>query len=171
VLCQHLWCRCLPLMSNVRRQVHNLATLRDLALNVRAAILIVPVNERPPVFQTFPRGSCGWASLLLGAILVDNQINGFVYVFGERESEWPNQTASHAWLSRDSLVIDITAGQFADAPEPVLVANNSGWHEKFEILVPSRPTSARASALKPIRSKQCISGSQRHSQRVSQRDA
>ena len=38
----------------------------------------------------------------------------------------------HAWLQRDNLTVDITADQFPDQPQSVIVALNSDWHKTFE---------------------------------------
>ena len=110
----------------------SLAAIFDIANRVREAILALPLVHRPPVFEEFPRESCGWASLLLGAVLKDEGIEGFVYVCGERPGTDSNRTASHAWLARGTLVVDITADQFPDAPNAIIVANPSVWHMSFQ---------------------------------------
>ena len=107
--------------------------IRAIAASVRSAILAIPAAERPPVFQNFPRGSCGWASLLLGAILKDKGSLGFLYVCGQRNSSDRSRTISHAWLARESLIVDITADQFKDAPQSVIVSIASEWHRTFEL--------------------------------------
>ncbi len=110
----------------------SLSAIFDIANRVRKAILLLPLVDRPPAFDNFPRGSCGWASLLLGAVLKDEGIEGFVYVCGERSGADPSRVASHAWLARETLVVDITADQFPDAPNSVIVANSSAWHLSFQ---------------------------------------
>jgi len=82
--------------------------------------------------QDFPRGACGDASLLLGAYFNDKRVLGFGYVCGERGCKHDNTWTSHAWLQRGTCVVDITAGQFQDAPQPVIVADPSLWHAGFE---------------------------------------
>ena len=39
---------------------------------------------------------------------------------------------SHAWIQREGLIIDITADQFDDVTEPVIVSDSSPWHDSFE---------------------------------------
>lgn len=39
---------------------------------------------------------------------------------------------SHAWLTLDGLTIDITADQFAEINDPVIVAHGSAWHAAWE---------------------------------------
>jgi len=106
--------------------------IAELARAFRAAIEAVPVKQRPIGMQDFPRGACGDASLLLGAYFNDKRVPGFEYVCGERGCKSDNTWTTHAWLQRGACIVDITAGQFQDAPEPVIVANPSLWHACFE---------------------------------------
>ena len=103
-----------------------------LAQRVREQIVVLPLSDRPPVFENFPHGSCGWASLLLCAILKDHGIEGFEFVCGERPCGSQGRTLSHAWLERGSLAVDITADQFTDAPAPIIISANSKWHKTFQ---------------------------------------
>lgn len=75
--------------------------------------------------QNFPRGACGDAALLLAKYLQENEYGDFDYVLGEREG------CSHAWLQRESLIIDITADQFEDQEATVIVTEDHWWHSLF----------------------------------------
>lgn len=110
----------------------DIVAIRALAVSVRKAILDIPASERPSVFENFPKGSCGWASLLLGAFLKDTENENFEYICGERLPESASQSISHAWLKRQELIVDITADQFSDAPEAVIVSESSSWHSTFK---------------------------------------
>ena len=110
-----------------------IAKVRDLAQRVRTALQSIPLTERPEEFSNFPKGACGSSSLILGAVLVDNGHTNFIYVCGERPSPDDTQIVSHAWLADRDLVVDITADQFNDAPEALVVAIGSSWHKSFEI--------------------------------------
>src|SRR5437764_756395 len=107
--------------------------LREMAARFRQAIEAVPHVDRPIALQSFPRGSCGDASLLLGAYLVDNDITGFEYVCGERGDKSRDTWTSHGWLRNGTCVVDITADQFADGPSGIVVADPSTWHTSFNI--------------------------------------
>ena len=109
-----------------------LIQLSKLALAFSTAINAVPVEGRPIGMHSFPRGACGDASLLLGAYLVDKGIGGFEYVCGERGSKSDNTWTSYAWLQRGNCVVDLTAGQFDDAPQDIVVADPSEWHSTFD---------------------------------------
>ena len=39
----------------------------------------------------------------------------------------------HSWLQRGNLIIDITADQFEEISEQVIVSTSSRWHENLEV--------------------------------------
>lgn len=65
--------------------------------------------------------------------MADNGFTDFLYVCGERPREDGAKTVSHAWLADGDLIVDITADQFADSPEPVIVSVASSWHKSFAL--------------------------------------
>ncbi|MGO7360229.1 hypothetical protein ACCS66_37055 [Rhizobium ruizarguesonis] len=54
----------------------------------------------------------------------------FDYVMGKagEGDDWH----SHAWLQQDGAIIDITADQFPEIDQAVIVATDSSWHDEFE---------------------------------------
>lgn len=78
-----------------------------------------------PTLENFPKGSCGDASLLLAKFLNENGCGSFDYVLGQRNNH------SHAWLEQGDLIIDITADQFNDNKNPVIVTTDNYWHKQF----------------------------------------
>jgi hypothetical protein len=106
--------------------------IQAIALRFRACLDLVPRGELPFTMSYFPSGACGDTSLLLGAYLADNGFKDFRYISGDRGSKDANTWTSHAWLACGSLVVDITADQFDDAPVAVIVAAPSPWHQTFE---------------------------------------
>jgi len=110
-----------------------LARIEELARKMRVAIESIPRVQLPPAMSDFPNAACGDAALLLGNYLIDHGVDGFVYVVGNRGVKCRNTWISHAWLQRDTLVVDITADQFPDAPGPIVVAAPSPWHEQFRV--------------------------------------
>jgi len=105
--------------------------IEQLAHNLRSVLEAVPRQDLPVGMRSFPKGACGNSAILLGAYFANYEIEGFVYVQGRRGSRDQNTSASHAWLARETLVVDITADQFSDAPGPVIVADPSPWHQTF----------------------------------------
>lgn len=81
----------------------------------------------------FPNGACGDASYLLGTYLSDLGIDGFMCVDGRRSKKEGDGEETHAWLQKAGTIIDITSGQFEDAPSPLIVSESSDWHSKFRI--------------------------------------
>lgn len=118
--------------------------IRDLAMQLRRALDSGPRSELPLSMREFPRGACGDASLLLGALLADCGLAGFELVSADRGRIDDGTWTSHAWLARGPLIVDITADQFPDAPAAVIVARDSVWHTRFSVEY-IRPSDFRAS--------------------------
>jgi hypothetical protein len=74
-------------------------------------------------FNFFPKGCCKDASLLLAKYFSDNGFGIFDYFIGIRQNGW-----SHGWLQKDNIIIDITADQFDDVSEKVIVTTNHSWY-------------------------------------------
>ena len=102
-----------------------LEQIEILARQFRDAIERTPSNELPITMQAFPAGACGDATLLLGHYLIAHGLDAFDYVLGERDDH------SHAWLQQGTLIVDITADQFAEIDEPILITTNPVWHDGF----------------------------------------
>ncbi|ADG10178.1 hypothetical protein B7G68_08735 [Caulobacter segnis] len=119
------------------------AEARRLAHRFRRAIEDGAPLKRDIIFERFPYGSCGDAALLLGRFLREQGAVDVRYVLGTRKlgDSW----SSHAWLNVDGLTVDITADQFEDMEEAVIVAVASPWHERiFELDEDEQPGDYRA---------------------------
>lgn len=116
--------------------------IHEIACRVRRALEALVPNLPFPMAH-FPRGACGDTCLLLGAFLADIGETDFVYISATRGVHDEGTWTSHAWLEREGLVIDITADQFADAPEAVIVTRVSCWHQLFDA-DPPQPSDYRA---------------------------
>ena len=82
-------------------------------------------------FSNFPSGACGDAVLVLGTHLKDLGFGEFQYMLGDYGNKNENFWSSHAWLQLDDLVIDITADQFPDIEEKIIVSDKSEWHRNL----------------------------------------
>lgn len=88
-------------------------------------------SSLPVQLETFPRGCCWDAAVLLAHFLTQSGHGPFDLITGERKSLGATSCQSHAWLEKDGFVIDITADQFGGFPGPVIVSNDSDWHQTF----------------------------------------
>lgn len=109
--------------------------IQRLASVFRTAIMQCPRSDLFS-FRNFPRGSCGDTSILLGQYLYEQGQGIWTYASGERVSD---DFQSHAWLEKDGLIVDITADQFDDIDEPVIVTHDGSWHKQFELPEPQNP--------------------------------
>lgn len=106
--------------------------IEELARRMRFAIESLSREKLPISMSEFPAGACGDVCLLLGAYFKDRGVSGFEYIAGERGNQRDSTWTSHAWLARESLIVDITADQFEDAPGKIIVSGNSAWHRTFK---------------------------------------
>ena len=110
-----------------------LSELRCLAEKFRAALPLA-TGRFPPYLrgrlQAFPRNCCDHASALLGRFLQENGFPDVEYVYNAYRG---TRAETHAWLLVDrEIVVDITASQFPDQPEEIIVRRDSAWHAGFE---------------------------------------
>ncbi len=100
--------------------------LRTLAQSFRRALERTDRRNLIVTLAEFPNGACGDAALLLGAYLQDEGLGASVYVLGRRDGCY------HAWIELEGITIDITADQFSEINQPVIVCRRSSWHDTFE---------------------------------------
>ena len=99
--------------------------MKDKIIEFRAVLDEIDWSKMPIGFNGFPRGTCGDISDILAEYLYSIGFSNITYVCGERNG------GSHAWLEISGLAIDITADQFDDVNEPVLIQNPKIWHGQF----------------------------------------
>lgn len=112
--------------------------LRPLATQFNPAIVAAPPAVRPVSFERHPaKGSCMDASVLFATLPVRI---GFPRLI---RGAYLGALPSHAWLRFDHFDVDITAGQFADAPAPIIIADRSAWHRRSFVSVTPCPSGRR----------------------------
>jgi hypothetical protein len=105
--------------------------IRELAERFREAIIRCNRAELPVSLTDFPIGSCADASMLLGTYFKDNGIEGFNLVKGKRGEGSSLET--HYWLEKSNVLVDISADQFEDVNEPVVIDEpDSKWYGAFD---------------------------------------
>jgi hypothetical protein len=105
--------------------------IRVKAIAFRDGIEMCDRSKLPVSMQDFPRGACGDTVALLGTFLFENGLGEFAYVLGEIGSYGGGNWSTHAWLQRGDLVVDITADQFRDIDDAVIVTTQSSWHRSL----------------------------------------
>jgi hypothetical protein len=110
-----------------------LAQLRDAATRFRLAIERCDLKRLTVCMRDFPVGSCGDAMPLLGTYFIEQGLGTFSYVLGERATnDSIDGHRSHAWLEADGIIVDITADQFSEVDQKIIVTRHSAWHAAFE---------------------------------------
>jgi hypothetical protein len=74
-------------------------------------------------------GACLDITSMLIRYLEEQELGVFQTVSGWYEYGCGTLLGSHTWLQSGDLIVDITADQFPDVTEPVIVRTNSEWHE------------------------------------------
>ena len=64
--------------------------------------------------------------MLLGTFLKNHGMVPFRYVCGRREGQ-----SHHSWIEAEGVIVDITADQFPEISERVIVTRCSPWHGSF----------------------------------------
>lgn len=107
--------------------------IRQRAQAFRRALERVAPQSAASALQQFPHGSCGDVSELLGTYLRERNFGDFDYVWAQKYRTGDGGGyMSHAWLQQGDLIIDITADQFPEMSEPVIVGVETAWHRSFE---------------------------------------
>jgi len=101
--------------------------IRDLAVQLRAAIEATPPLGLPFGLCEFPKGSCGDASVMLVKLMAVKGATSAAYMNGHRRVP---EYMSHAWAFIDGYFVDITGDQFGRPP--VVVTSFDPWFEQWE---------------------------------------
>lgn len=108
--------------------------LEEAATLFRKAIESIHYSEFPVECQlrySFPGGACGDTSLLLGKYLLEHYNIDCEYVCGSCLIEG-KENSTHAWLEKSDFKIDITADQFDDINERVIVSKSHSLYVYYE---------------------------------------
>jgi hypothetical protein len=117
-----------PLGADDQQLVH----LWKAASQFRAAIERCDRKRLTTCMESFPRGSCGDATMLLGTYFIEKGLGTFDHALGYLQNGSPQGRQSHAWLEADDVIVDITADQFPEIDQNVIVSRNSDWHAALE---------------------------------------
>jgi hypothetical protein len=93
------------------------------------------VDDYPVIMGSFPLGCCGVVSRALGGYLMEIGYKSVEYVSGFSNKK------SHAWIEIDDWIVDITADQFNDCDERIIITKDRSFHSKFLTNKTRRPCS------------------------------
>ncbi len=102
-------------------------TIWKLVLKFRLAIENLTENDygESSWFSQFPKGCCGDTCELLSKYLFENGIEA-EFVNGVNDFQW------HAWLEYKGYIIDITADQFPEISDKVVIRLDKKWYSRFK---------------------------------------
>ena len=118
-------------MPAATRHTELRARLEALAAAARAGLESVAPAELGIGFESFPRGTCGAVSELMGRIVLERTGLEGIYVCGEAHPHLREQQ-SHAWLEVGGFIVDLTHDQFVGTGVSGWVLSNSPWHALFQ---------------------------------------
>ena len=102
------------------------------ALKFRDALEKCDRSLLPENSNNFPSGLCREINLIFSCYLKEKGFGEFDYVEGKRRGR------VHSWLKCGNTIVDITADQFDDMIEKVIVSSRSCWHDEFGGIVVHR---------------------------------
>jgi len=77
--------------------------------------------------RRFPHDCCTHACSLLARYLQDAGLGPFDTIMGQHPRGQGH--GKHRWLQKGDLIVDITAYQFSEIQDKVLVTRSSAWHD------------------------------------------
>jgi hypothetical protein len=102
------------------------------AKTCRDAFERADLSSAPGYLPQFPRFCCEWAASIIGYFLQDECKLHPIRICASRAVP-DRQDAGHHWIEVNAIIIDITADQFPDQSEPVMVLKDSKWHQSWKI--------------------------------------
>jgi hypothetical protein len=107
------------------------AQLVALADAARQGLEAMTPTQRGIGFASFPHGTCGPVSELMGRIVLERTGHEGTYVCGDGHPALKPQQ-SHAWLEVGGFMVDLTYDQFEGTGLTGWVFEESLWHAKFD---------------------------------------
>lgn len=102
-----------------------------LSAAARGGLEAMTARERGLGFASFPHGTCGPVSELMGRIVLERTGHEGIYVCGDGHPALRRQQ-SHAWLEVGGFIVDLTYDQFEATGPSGWVLENSTWHAMFD---------------------------------------
>jgi hypothetical protein len=103
-----------------------------IAKTCRDAFDKADLSSAPGYLPKFPNACCGWACRLIGYYLKKELKFEPLHVCASRGVPGAPDIG-HEWIELNGTIIDITADQFSDQSQAVIVTNNSTWHQSWQV--------------------------------------
>lgn len=87
------------------------------------------------ILSRFPDSCCEFSSMLLARFLVEEKGYAIRDILMYKGQFILNKDQFHLWLNVKGIVVDITVGQFKEAPTQIIIDNSRDWHDQwFELI-------------------------------------
>lgn len=82
------------------------------------------------VLSLFPRACCEYSSRLLARFLIEEKGYDITDILMIKGQSIVDVGQLHLWLSVSGVIVDLTAGQFKVAENPIIIDAPSSWHHR-----------------------------------------
>jgi len=93
------------------------------------------------VLSLFPKACCEYSSMLLARFLIEEKGYNITDILMIKGQSIVEVDQLHLWLNVSGVIVDITAGQFKAAENPIIIDAYGSWHHKIfyelETYIPS----------------------------------
>ena len=106
---------------------------KDVQDFLKAFSKINEANFHFKILSLFPKYCCEFTSMLLARFLIEEKgykITDVLMIKGQCRK---NPSQLHLWLDVLGIKVDLTSGQFEDAPK-IIIAEYHYWHDHFQIV-------------------------------------
>ena len=88
-------------------------------------------NFHLEVLSLFPVACCEYSSMMLARFLIEKKGYNIADILMIKGQSISDAYQLHLWLKVNSVVVDITAGQFNEAEKSIIIDKYGSWHNKF----------------------------------------
>ena len=88
-------------------------------------------NFHLEVLSLFPVACCEYSSMMLARFLIEKKGYNIADVLIIKGQSTSDIYQLHLWLKVNGVIVDITAGQFIEAENSIIIDEHGSWHNKF----------------------------------------
>jgi hypothetical protein len=83
------------------------------------------------VLSLFPVACCEYSSMMLARFLIEEKGYNIADISIIKGQSIVDKGQLHLWLKVNGVIVDITAGQFNEAENLIIIDEHGYWHNKF----------------------------------------